>query len=72
MMEDSGAQCFRAILANLSDSRHRHQDSRRDIQASLVQHRVVGAMLWAPGTARPSIPMNGPLGKLGAGAGLLT
>ncbi len=29
-------------------------------------------MLWAPGTARPSIPMNAPLGKLGAGAGLLT
>src|SRR6266853_6830008 len=23
-------------------------------------------MLWAPGTARPSVPMNGPLGKLGA------
>ena len=29
-------------------------------------------MLWVAETARPSIPMNGPLGKLGAGAGLLT
>jgi hypothetical protein len=29
-------------------------------------------MLLAPGMACPSIPMDGPLGKLGAGAGLLT